>query len=114
MLGLLVSFGHFLLSKPHERPRVDFVILAAIAQFWLAAVFAGALILGPRTATPWLTTMITAVIVWVGFVVPTLMVTLRFRGHSGPMAAADSLHWLLVLLVLAAVMRSMGLEAPLM
>jgi hypothetical protein len=42
------------------------------------------------------------------------MVTLRFRSHSGPMAAADSLHWLLVLLVQAAVMRSMGLEAPLM
>lgn len=110
--GLLVGLGHFLLSKPGERPRLDFLILVAIAQFWLATVLAGALLLGPPTGRPWLAMLSTVFIIWVGFIVPPLMVTLRFRNHPGPLAAADSVHWLLVLLVQASVMMSLGLNQP--
>lgn len=113
LVGLLIGLGHFLVSKPNERPALDFLVLTAIAEFWLAAILAGALILGPPpSATPWVMALVTAVIIWIGFVVPVLMVTLRFRNHAGPMAAADSLHWLFVMVAQAAVMHGIGLTAP--
>lgn len=113
LVGLLIGLGHFLLSKPAERPAIDFVVLTAIAEFWLAAILAGALILGPRdSAAPWMMTVVTAVIIWIGFVVPVLLVTLRFRNLPGPMAAADSLHWLGVMVAQALVLQAVGLTAP--
>ncbi len=87
------------------------MILAGIAQFWLATVLAGILLLAPPTGRPWISMLMIVFIIWVGLMVPALMVTLRFRGHPGPMAAADSLHWLLVLLVQASIMTSLGLTA---
>jgi hypothetical protein len=112
VIGLLIGLAHFLLARPGDRPGFDFVILTAIAEFWLAAILAGALILGPKLADPWVISLSTAVIIWIGFVVPVLMVNLRFRGFSGPLAAADSLHWLLVMVAQAAVMQALGLVAP--
>lgn len=112
LVGLLIGLGHFLLSRPGERPGLDFVLLAAIAEFWLAAILAGALIMGPKDGHPWVVALGTAIILWIGFIVPVLMVTLRFRGMPGHMAAADSLHWLAVLLIQTVVMQSLGLVAP--
>ncbi len=89
-------------------------MLTAIAEFWLAAILAGALILGPQQGDPWMTAMTTTLVIWIGFVVPVLLVTLRFRNMPGPMAAADSLHWLAVMLVQASVLRLIGLETPVM
>jgi hypothetical protein len=112
IVGLLIGLAHFLLSRPGERPSLDFVILSAIAEFWFACILAGALILGPKLAAPWVIAMTTAVIIWIGFIVPVLMVNLRFRNLPGHMAAADSVHWLLVMLAQAAVMQALGLVAP--
>jgi hypothetical protein len=112
VIGLLIGLAHFLVARPGDRPGLDFVILSAIAEFWLAAILAGALILGPPLANPWVISIATAVIIWIGFIVPVLMVTQRFRGLPGPMAAADSLHWLAVMLAQAAVMQALGLVAP--
>ncbi|MGL6043171.1 MAG: hypothetical protein ACRC1J_04545 [Sandaracinobacteroides sp.] len=112
VIGLLIGLAHFLIARPGDRPGLDFVILSAIAEFWLAAILCGALILGPKLADPWVIALATAVVIWIGFVVPVLMVTLRFRGFPGPMAAADSLHWLVVMVAQAAVMQALGLVAP--
>jgi hypothetical protein len=112
VVGLIIGLLHFLLSRPGDRPGLDFVLLTGIAEFWLAAILAGALILGPQLATPWVIAIATAVIIWVGFIVPVLMVTLRFRGHSGALAAADSVHWLLVMVAQAVVMHGVGLVKP--
>lgn len=112
VFGLIIGLLHFLLSRPGERPGLDFVVLTAIAEFWLAAILAGALILGPQVADPWVIAIATAVIIWIGFIVPALMVTLRFRGLPGSMAAADCVHWLLVMVAQAAVMHGVGLVKP--
>lgn len=112
VIGLIIGVLHFLLFRPEERPGLDFVILTAIAEFWLAAILAGALILGPPIAQPWVIAIATAVIIWIGFIVPALMVTLRFRGMPGPMAAADCVHWLIVMVAQAAVMQGVGLVRP--
>lgn len=113
LLGLIVGLFHFFLSRPGERPAFDFAALTAIAEFWLATLLAGALIVGPReTGDPFMDAAVTVVVIWIGFIVPVLLVTQRFRGLPGPMAAADSLHWLVVLLVQAMAMTSIGLERP--
>jgi hypothetical protein len=112
VVGLLIGLLHFLVSRPGDRPGLDFVALTAIAEFWLAAILAGALILGPQVAAPWVIAIATAVLIWIGFIVPVLLVTQRFRGLPGPMAAADCLHWLAVMVAQASVMHGIGLVRP--
>lgn len=112
VVGLIIGLLHFLVSRPGERPGLDFVLLTGIAEFWLAAILAGALILGPQVAQPWVIAIATAVIIWIGFVVPVLLVTMRFRGLPGHMAAADCIHWLVVMVTQAAVMHGIGLVKP--
>jgi hypothetical protein len=113
LLGLLIGLVHFLLSRPGERPAAGFVVLTAIAEFWLAAILAGALILSPEDlGNPYFTALATTIVIWIGFVAPVLLVNLRFRDHPGPMAAADALHWLAVMVVQAMVMTAIGLTAP--
>lgn len=111
--GLGVGLVHMLLARPQPRPGVWLAPLAVVAEFWLAAILAGALILAPPLADRWVIAVVTAVVIWIGFLVPALLVTLRFRAVPGQAAAADSLHWLLVMLAQAVVMQGIGLTAPL-
>jgi hypothetical protein len=111
--GLGVGLVHLLLVRPRPRPGAWLAPLALVAEFWLAAILAGALILAPPLAAPWVIAVVTAIVIWIGFVAPALLVTLRFRGLPGQEAAADSLHWLLVMLVQAVVLQAIGLSAPL-
>ena len=60
----------------------------------------------------WVMAVTTPVLLWIGLLVPALMVNLRFRGMPGHLAAADSLHWLFVLLSQALVMHAIGLVPP--
>lgn len=83
-----------------------------IAEFWFAAILAGALILAPGKADPWVMAIGTAVVIWAGFVVPALVVTLRGRGVVTAMITRDAGHWLVVMVVEAAVLHGMGLTAP--
>lgn len=112
MAGLMIGLGYYLTAEPARRPPLDFLILTAIAEFWMACILAGALILAPKQTDAWVMAIGSAVIIWIGFIVPVLLITLRFREHPGPMAAADSLHWLVVLLAQASVMQYLGLIAP--
>lgn len=111
-IGLLIGLLHFLISRPGDKPGIDFLLLSAIAEFWLACILAGALIIAPQLAQPWVMAVTTPVLLWIGLLVPALMVNLRFRGMPGHLAAADSLHWLFVLLSQALVMHSIGLVPP--
>lgn len=88
------------------------VVLAAIAGFWLAAILAGALILAPKQADPWVMAIGSGVVIWAGFVVPSLALTLRYRAHPWRVVAADLAHWLLVMVVQAIVLHAQGLTPP--
>ncbi len=83
-----------------------------IAEFWFAAILAGALILAPTKADPWVMAIGTAVVIWLGFVAPALIVTLRARGVAAAAVARDVGHWLAVMVVEAAVLHAIGLTAP--
>lgn len=96
-----------------ERGSIGFVFLAALAEFWLAAILAGALILAPPGAGAWTMALGSAFIIWIGFVVPVLAVTHRFHGLPARVACLDGAHWLLVMAAQAATLQVIGLAKPL-
>ncbi len=83
-----------------------------IAEFWFAAILAGALILAPTKANPWVMAIGTAVVIWAGFVLPALVVTLRGRGVGTGGTVRDAGHWLVVMVIEAVVLHAIGLTPP--
>ena len=95
------------------RPRLGRALaVAGLAEFWLAAILAGALILAPPKGGVWTMTLGSAFIIWVGFVMPALLATAAARRAPLRGAAIDAGHWLVVMLAMATVMRLIGLVAP--
>ena len=111
--GLGIGLAYQVLPQARVRgsPAVLF-ITAFIAEYWLAAILAGALILAPPQADPWVMAIASAVVIWIGFVVPVLVVTHVFRGLSASAIVLDCTHWLVVMVVQAAVLHGFGLVHP--
>jgi hypothetical protein len=89
------------------------LVIAVVAEFWLASILAGALILAPQQADPWVMAIGSAVVIWIGFVVPTSILTEVFRGVPLWRAGLDCGLWLAVMVAQAAVLHGMGLVKPL-
>jgi len=106
--GLLVGAVFY----PAGRRRLGWLVTAFVAEFWFAAILAGALILAPAKADPWVMAIGTAVVIWIGFIVPLLVVTLQARAVAVVEVGRDVLHWLIVMTVEAAVLHAVGLTAP--
>lgn len=85
---------------------------AALAEFWLAAILAGALILAPARADPWVMAVGSAVVIWAGFVAPVLWVTFMAHGLGTRRAGSTTLHWLAVMAGQAILMQAIGLAPP--
>lgn len=111
LAGLAVGFAWHR-AVGHGRLTPGTVLLAAVAGFWLAAILAGALILAPKQADPWVMAIGSGVVIWAGFVVPSLALTLRYRAHPWRVVAADLAHWLLVMVAQAVVLHALGLTPP--
>ncbi len=88
------------------------VAAAMLGEFWLTSILAGALILAPSRADPWTMALGSAVVIWIGFVVPALVVTHLSRDLGWRAAAADCAHWLVAMLAEAAVLHLVGLTGP--
>ena len=88
------------------------IVTAFVAQFWLAAILAGALILAPPKGGVWTMTLGSAFVIWIGFVAPVLLATYRLRGMRWAMALADAAYWLGAMLIMAIVLRLIGLVPP--
>ena len=86
--------------------------ISFFAQLWLASILAGALILAPAEADARTMALSSAAVIWIGFVAPVIIVTHAYRGLSFRTAALDCVYWLLVMLVQAVVLFSIGLSAP--
>ncbi|WP_373487510.1 hypothetical protein [Blastomonas sp.] len=109
-LGLVIGFVWTKSGKVKISKRV---VLAAIpATFWLTAILAGALILAPSEAEPWTMAIGSAFIIWIGFVLPVLVVTLSVRGERISVIASACGYWLITMLAQAALLQAMGLVAP--
>lgn len=96
-------------AKP--RPSPSFYLLAFACEAWIAAILAGALILAPVEAGGWTVALGSAGIIWAGFVMPVIVVDHRRRQLSWQPTVIDAGHWLGAMLVMAAVLRAIGVEA---
>ncbi|MFZ4689839.1 MAG: hypothetical protein ACOYLS_11425 [Polymorphobacter sp.] len=106
-------FGAFYMRLAALPARgAGFVLTAFMAQGWFAAILAGALILAPAKAGDWTMAIGSAVVIWIGFVVPVSVLTLRARRVPFSVAVLDGLYWLGVMLVQAVVLKSIGLVPP--
>lgn len=112
-LGLALGYVHHRLAGSGARtPSPGFIVTAALGEFWLAAILAGALILAPPKADPWIMAVGSAVVIWAGFVLPLLAITLGYRGVPVRLIARDCGHWLILMVVQAVLMKAMGLVPP--
>ena len=111
LAGLLIGAIYLRLAGL-PRAGLGLIVTVAIAQAWFAAILAGALILAPPKAPDWVMAIGSAVVIWIGFVVPVSVVTLRARRVGAGEVAADCLYWLVVMVVQAVILKSMGLVPP--
>ena len=95
-----------------RRGTVGFGVLAFAAEFWLAAILAGALILAPPQAGAWTMSLGSAFIIWIGFVIPVIAVTHPFHALPGRVVCLDAAHWLVVMAAQAATLQVIGLAKP--
>lgn len=93
-------------------PGIRQSLVAAIALFWLAAILAGALILAPPRAAPWTMALGSAFVIWIGFVLPVLAVSLSALRASTRMVVSVAGYWLVTMIVQAALMTATGLTPP--
>lgn len=102
-------------AAPRRRPRAGAggaIAVIFLAELWLCAILAGALILAPPRGGVWTMTLGTAFIIWIGFVLPTIVAGHRHRALGWRTIAADGGHGLAVMLVQAVVLRLIGLTPP--
>ncbi len=88
------------------------IVTAVLAEFWLTSILAGALILAPPRAGPWTMAVGSAVVIWIGFVLPTLLVTALSRGLPFGAGLADGGQWLAAMVAEAVILHVAGLVKP--
>ncbi len=110
LCGLAIGYGWARASG--LRVSAGVAIAAVVAEFWLTAILAGAVILAPPQADPWIMAMGSAFIIWIGFVLPVLVVTLGVQGVRFAAVASACGYWLVTMLVQAAILKTMGLVPP--
>lgn len=109
MLGLLYTRRT---GAGPVRPSIGLLFLAVLAIGWFAAILAGALILAPPQAPPWVMAVGTAVVIWAGFILPAVLLSGRVRSGPGTRPWIDALWWLAAMLLMAVIMQAWGLIPP--
>ncbi|MER0239606.1 hypothetical protein [Fulvimarina sp. MAC8] len=94
------------------RRSIGFVAVVFLAEFWLCSILAGALILAPPEAGEWTMALGSAVVIWIGFVVPALVVSLGYRGVPATRIAFHCVHWFAAMFIMALVLKTIGLVPP--
>jgi glycerol uptake facilitator-like aquaporin len=94
------------LTREETRPNPKIFIVAFICQILMAFVLAGVIFHTGETTLK--TGLISAVLIWLGFVVTTQIVNHRFQGAPWALTLIDGGHWLGVLLIQGAVIGVIG------
>lgn len=95
-----------------ERSSLGLYVLAFVALLVMALMLAGILVhlaQGGR-ATSLRTGLISAGFLWLGFVIPTMVVNYAFHGARQMLTLIDGGHWLGVLLIQGAIMGWWGVR----
>lgn len=93
-----------LAERPKPKPAP--FLIAFAAQLVMAWMLAGAL--GHLGDVSVVAGLITAALIWVGFVATTMIVNHRFQGAKWSLTLIDAGHWLGVLLVMGVVLGLFG------
>ncbi|WP_310498425.1 hypothetical protein [Sandarakinorhabdus sp.] len=110
---LAANIAGLLAASAIDRPRSPGGWLTAFfACAWLCAILAGALILAPPKGGVWVMTIGSAFVIWLGFVVPVLAVSLRHVRQRWRSVLRQCGWWLMVMAVQAVVLRLIGLVPP--
>ena len=112
LLSLVIGYGWHRALGGGSALGSGTIALAAVGEFWLAAILAGALILAPPKADPWVMAIGSAVVIWAGFVLPAVAISLAHRRISPGGVASEALHWLVVMTAQAVLMKTIGLVPP--
>jgi len=115
LAGLLFGLGWWRVfggSNPAPALTAAFALLAAVAEFWLASILAGALILAPPEAPASVMAVATPIVIWIGFILPAFAVSLGRRRAGAAAILVEAGHWLGVMLVQALVLKGIGLTPP--
>ncbi|UAJ08692.1 hypothetical protein [Polymorphobacter megasporae] len=112
LIGLAVGAAYHAAAGRRGRIALGLTITNFVAEAWLTAILAGALILAPPKAGAWVMAIGSAVVIWIGFVVPAAVVSLRSRGIAAGAVAAECGYWLAVMIAEAVVLHAVGLVAP--
>lgn len=100
------------IKGPGSRTSPVPFVIAFVAEFWIASILAGSLILAPDQAGQWTMAFGTAVVIWIGFVMPVMVVNHRYQMAPWSLTAIDGGHWLGVMLIHVGVLQAMGLTPP--
>ena len=113
-LALLLGVGYRALLDRDAPRAVSMATLAvaALGGFWFASILAGALILAPPKAAPWIMAVGTAVVIWAGFVLPAVAITQSYRRARVAAIVGDSGYWLVAMVAMAVAMKTIGLVPP--
>jgi hypothetical protein len=84
------------------RPKAQELIAAFLGQFIMALVLEAGISQLPDVTTRGF--VLGAVLIWLGFILPTLATNVIFQRRNPMLIVIDGLHWLLVLSVIAAVL----------
>ena len=112
VLGLVIGAVYRIAFGPYVRMSGGTLTIVALGEFWLAAILAGALILAPDKASPWVMAVGSAVVIWAGFVLPSILVTQRHRALRWSAVLGDCGYWLVTMVVQAVAMKLIGLVPP--
>lgn len=112
--GLAIGIAYYRLADPVAGRAIGTGTIATslAGGFWLAAILAGALILAPNKASPWVMAIGSAVVIWIGFIVPAIAVAHAHRKLGARAVLVDIGYWLLVMVLQAIIMKAMGLVPP--
>ena len=94
--------------KSATHPMPVLLGLTVVAQLVMAFVLAGIIgHLGSGQVTIW-NGLISGLLVWIGFVITTLVVNHGYQGSNWSLTLIDGVHWLGVLLIQGAVIGFFG------
>lgn len=117
-IGLLLGAAHRATGdraggdRASARISVGMRVIATLGLFWFASILAGALILAPPRAAPWIMAVGSAVVIWAGFVAPVVAITERYRGVGAAVIVRDCAWWLVTMVAQAVAMKLIGLVPP--
>ncbi len=96
---------------PQDRGGPALYVLAFVAQLVMAWMLAGILLhLSLGGLAPGIRTgVISATFLWLGFVMPTMIVNYAFHGAKRALTVIDGGHWLGVLLIQGAIIGWWGI-----